>query len=53
MDESLDPLGSLSEAAVGQHEMYTSWVAAGFTEHQAFELLKVVVGKIVEGAHEC
>lgn len=50
MDDFDESLGSLSEAAVGQHEMYTSWVAAGFTEDQAFELLKVVVAKIIEGA---
>ena len=39
----------LMEAAVSQHEMYLSWVQAGFAPEQALELLKVVVASIVRG----
>jgi hypothetical protein len=49
-DEGPEFLGSLAEAAVGQHEMYESWVAAGFTPDQAMDLLKVVVAEIIRGA---
>lgn len=50
MDEPDSPLGSLAQAAVGQHEMYVSWIDAGFSEEQAFELLKAVVTSIVRGS---
>jgi hypothetical protein len=43
-------MGSLTEAAAGQHEMYLCWLEAGFTEEQAFELLKVVIAEIVRGS---
>lgn len=52
-DESQDALGSLSEMAISQHEMYLSWVAAGFTPDQALELLKTVVSQIVRGSTGC
>lgn len=52
-DENQDALGSLSEMAISQHEMYLSWVAAGFTPDQALELLKTVVSQIVRGSTGC
>ena len=53
MDEESEIFSALEEAAVGQHEMYTTWVKAGFTEQQAFELLKVVVGELARGVSGC
>lgn len=49
-DDSEDPLGSMAEAAISQHEMYLSWIAAGFTPEQALELLKTVVAEILRGS---
>lgn len=43
-------LGSMTAGALSQHEMYLSWVVAGFTPEQALELLKVVVTEIVRGS---
>lgn len=48
-DDSENSMGSMAEAAIGQHEMYLSWVAAGFTPEQALELLKTVVTEILRG----
>lgn len=48
-DEIQDPMGALAEAAVSHHEMYVSWIAAGFTQEQAFELLMCVVSNMVGG----
>lgn len=45
-----DPFGELMEATLSQHEMYTSWMRAGFTSEQAMELLKVVVTEVVRGS---
>lgn len=53
MDEEPEVFASLSEAAIGQHEMYMSWVNAGFTETQALALLKVVISEMVRGARGC
>jgi hypothetical protein len=47
MDECPETIASLVEVAISQHEMFVSWVAAGFTEAQALELLKAVVTEIV------
>lgn len=49
MSEPEDPFSELSQATVSQHEMYLSWVDAGFTPAQAMELLKVVVAEIIRG----
>ena len=47
-----EPL-SLDEAAVAMHEMYLSYLRAGFTEHQAMELLKATLAKVSnEGTKE-
>ena len=42
-DEIPDPITELAAAAVQQHELYEAWVAAGFTERQALELLKTLI----------
>lgn len=34
---------TLSSAAIGLHELYQSYIAAGFTVMQAFELVKVAL----------
>lgn len=48
-DEANEYLSTLMDAAISQHEMFTSWVAAGFTEAQALELLKAVIAEILGG----
>lgn len=40
MPEPEDPITQLAAAAVQLHELYNSYVAAGFTEDQAFDLAK-------------
>jgi hypothetical protein len=47
-----DPLTLLQEGAVNQHEMYISWVAAGFTEAQALDLLKAVITTLIRAVAE-
>lgn len=49
MSQHDEPFSGLMEAMISQHEMYLSWMAAGFTEDQAMELLKVVITEIVRG----
>lgn len=34
-----DPMSALGEAATGMHELYSSFVASGFTEAQAMQLI--------------
>jgi hypothetical protein len=41
------PLTALQVSALQQHEMYASWVEAGFTDHQALELLKSFIMAMV------
>jgi hypothetical protein len=38
-----DPMTALTETAAQQHEIFLTWVKAGFTEGQALELLKAVI----------
>lgn len=38
---------SLSVTSISHHEMYTSWIAAGFTPEQALELLKVFIAEVL------
>ncbi len=42
-----DPMSPAQVNATQQHEMYMAWVAAGFTEHQALELLKAFLTALV------
>ena len=47
MDEDPgDPIGTLLEAALSLHELFLAYQRAGFTEEQAFELVKAIT---VEG----
>jgi hypothetical protein len=41
--EPQDPMTALVEGAALQHEMFLAWMAVGFTEYQALELLKVAI----------
>lgn len=50
MTESEDPMSALLEATISQHEMYLSWIQAGFTPDQAMELLKVFISEMVREA---
>lgn len=38
-DDPKSPIGALLEAAISMHELYKSFVAAGFTEQQALYLV--------------
>ena len=52
MNTPQDPIGDLAEAAAAQHEMYLSWLGAGFTPDQALELLKTTITVILGKAGE-
>ncbi|MYX14373.1 hypothetical protein GTY67_13300 [Streptomyces sp. SID8374] len=43
MPEPTDPMTELAAAAAQLHELYATYVQAGFTEPQAFELTKAVL----------
>lgn len=43
MNEPPDPITGMAEMAVQIHELYESFVAAGFTEAQALELTKAAM----------
>ena len=45
MAESMPTEGDLLNVAIMHHEIYLSYVKAGFTEAQALELLKVWIPK--------
>jgi hypothetical protein len=47
MPEPEDPITQLAAAAVQLHELYNSYLAAGFTEPQAFELVKTILAASV------
>lgn len=47
-----DPMTLLTEGAIRQHEMYRTWVAAGFTEEQALELLASVITSLIRRTGE-
>jgi hypothetical protein len=39
MTDPEDPITQLAQAAVGLHELYTSFIAAGFTDQQSLYLV--------------
>lgn len=43
-----NPVTTMAIAAVGLHELYVSYIKAGFTEHQAFELVKVALAVVCQ-----
>ena len=49
MGESMPTEGDLLDVAIMHHEIYLSYVKAGFTEAQALELLKVWIPKPTPG----
>ncbi|MGW1498961.1 hypothetical protein ACWCQW_10385 [Streptomyces mirabilis] len=50
-DEIPDPITDLAALAAQHHEAFLAWMEAGFTEHQALELLKTVIrGGLAGGA---
>lgn len=49
MSDDHEDLTSLTESAISQHEMYLSWIAAGFTPEQALDLLKTVLAQVMGG----
>lgn len=50
MSNEPDPLEELTEATMAQYELYRSWIRSGFTEEQAFELIRAVVQAFARGA---
>jgi hypothetical protein len=46
VNEPEEFVGGMDESAVAQHEMYMSWVRAGFTPDQALDLVKSVIREI-------
>lgn len=40
-----DPLTKMATAAVSMHELYTAWIAAGFSRAEAMELMKTLMVK--------
>jgi hypothetical protein len=38
-----DPITQLAAAAVQLHELYSSYIEAGFSEPQAFDLVKTIL----------
>lgn len=46
MPEPEDPITQLAEGAASAHELFTAYVAAGFTENQALYL----VGQLITAA---
>jgi len=42
-EELEDPVTALQASVAQQREMYETWLAVGFTEHQSLELLKTFV----------
>lgn len=45
MSEPNDPVTVLAAMAAELHELYSAYVEAGFTEWQAFELIKITVAQ--------
>ncbi|MFJ2110641.1 hypothetical protein ACIOEX_01710 [Streptomyces sp. NPDC087850] len=50
MPEPSDPISQLAEAAVQLHELYLSYISAGFTEGQALDMVKAVLLASIGGA---
>ncbi|WP_416476915.1 hypothetical protein [Streptomyces sp. LKA04] len=50
MPEPQDPITQLVAVAVQLHELYEAYLSAGFTEAQAFELVKVTLAASMGGA---
>lgn len=49
MLEPDDPITQLAEAAVATHELFVSYVGAGFTENQALYLVGQTIAAAVRG----
>lgn len=49
-EEILGNLGQMTAAAVGMHELYKSFVDAGFTPAQAFELVRTSFAEAIRSA---
>ncbi len=50
MPEPEDPITQLAQAAASLHELFTSYVSAGFTKSQALYLVGQIVGGASRGA---
>ncbi|MEU1800853.1 hypothetical protein [Streptomyces sp. NPDC019937] len=50
MSDPTDPITALAQASAQLHELFESYVTAGFTEHQALELLKALLTAGIGGS---
>lgn len=46
-----DPFGQFAEAATGLHELFQSYVEAGFKRTEAFELVRTMLAESVRARH--
>lgn len=44
------PMTDLAQGAAQLHEMYSAYLDAGFTEQRAFDLIQLVLDRILESA---
>ncbi|MFF8299571.1 hypothetical protein ACF07M_29985 [Streptomyces globisporus] len=49
MTDPEDPITELAAAAVQLHEAFNAYLEAGFTEQQAFELVKTILAASTGG----
>ena len=49
-DDPVDPIGTPLKAALSLHELFLACQRAGFTEEQAFELVKAIALGGTEGS---
>lgn len=52
MNDNEEFMGDMNEGAIAQHEMYQSWVHAGFTPEQALDLVKAIITEMVRRGTE-
>lgn len=45
-DGPADPITTMLEAALSVHELFLAYQEAGFTEHQAFDLVKILAASM-------
>lgn len=49
MTDPSDPITELAAAAAQLHEVYLAYIEAGFTEPQAFDLVKTILASSLGG----
>ena len=49
--EPADPMTQMAEGAIQAHEIFSSYVAAGFTEGQAITLVAAILSAFIRNAN--